>query len=301
MIKCLVITGSTATGKTRLGVNLAHRFNGEIVSADSRQVYRGLDIGTGKDLAEYSVDGESVPYHLIDVAAPTEDFHLFKYLELAKTVLEDIAARGKLPVVVGGSPLYVKALLDGYDCDGGAPNEELRQELADKPLSELIQILKEEAPEPLFARTDLTQARRVVRGIEIARFGKLGEGRPIIDESLIIMPYYARAEIHSRIEKRLDERLQCGMLDEVRALHDAGVSWEKMDWLGLEYRFCAKYLVGELQFQEMRDALLAHIRQFCKRQEGWFRKFERDGKIIHRIPYGNLEEAARLTENFLNN
>ena len=296
MVKCLVITGSTATGKTRLGVNLAHRFNGEIVSADSRQVYRGLDIGTGKDLAEYSVDGESVPYHLIDVAEPTEEFHLFKYLELAKTVLEDIAARGKLPVVVGGSPLYVKALLDGYDCNGGAPNEELRQELADKSLPELIEILRQDAPEPLFARTDLTQARRVIRGIEIARFGKLGEGRPIIDESLIIMPYYSRAEIHSRIEKRLDERLHGGMLDEVKALHDAGVSWEKMDWLGLEYRFCAKYLTGELQYNEMRDALLAHIRQFCKRQEGWFRKFERDGKIIHRIPNGNLEEASRLTK-----
>ena len=299
MRKSLVITGATATGKTRLGVQLAARFGGEIVSADSRQVYMGLDIGTGKDLAEYSQCGQPVPFHMIDIVRPTEDFHLFRYLEMVKPALEGIFSRGKLPVVVGGSPLYVKAMLDGYDCDGGAPDEELRSELAEKPLPELIEIFRKEAPEPLFRRTDLTQCRRVIRGIEIARHGRLSESQPLLESPLILMPAYPRAEIHRRIERRLDERLKEGMLDEARALHEAGLSWEKMEWLGLEYRFCARHLSGTLSFQEMRDTLLAHIRQFCKRQEGWFRKFEREGKVIHRISEGNLDEATRLVEEYL--
>ena len=196
--------------------------------------------------------------------------------------------------------LYVKALLDGYDQDGGAPNIELREELEPKPLDTLIEILRKEASPALFNRTDMTQKRRVIRSIELARFGKTVKPAPLIDDSLMIAPFFDRKVIHARIEKRLDERLAAGMLEEVQRLHDQGTSWERMDWLGLEYRFAAKALTGELTVLQMRDMLLAHIRQFCTRQDGWFRKMERDGHRIYWIREGNLEEATTLVAHWLN-
>ncbi|MBQ9366173.1 MAG: tRNA (adenosine(37)-N6)-dimethylallyltransferase MiaA [Victivallales bacterium] len=299
MIRSLIVTGPTASGKTHLAVELSRRFNGEIVSADSRQVYRGLDIGTGKDLEEYGSGADAVPYHLIDIVEPNEEFHLFKYLDVARNALLDITSRGRLPVVAGGSVLYVKALLDGYDQNGGAPNAELRAELETQPLDTLIEMLRKEASPALFQRTDMTQKRRVIRSIELARFGETVKPVPLIDDSLVIAPFFDRKTIHARIEKRLDERLAAGMLEEVQHLHEQGMSWERMDWLGLEYRFAAKALTGELTIPQMRDMLLAHIRQFCKHQDGWFRKLERDGRHIHWIREGNLEEAAALVAKWL--
>ncbi len=299
MIRSLVVTGPTASGKTHLAVELSRRFDGEIVSADSRQIYRGLDIGTGKDLEEYGSGTDAVPYHLIDIAEPNEEFHLFKYLDVARKALQAISAHGKLPVVAGGSVLYVKALLDGYDQDGGAPNIKLREELEPEQLDTLIEILRKEASPALFNRTDKTQKRRVIRSIELARFGETVKPVPLIDDSLVIAPFFDRKTIHARIEKRLDERLAAGMLEEVQHLHNQGMSWERMDWLGLEYRFAAKALTGELTLSQMRDMLLAHIRQFCKHQDGWFRKLERDGHRIYWIREGNLEEASALVAQWL--
>ena len=299
MIRSFVVTGPTASGKTHLAVELARRFNGEIVSADSRQVYRGLDIGTGKDLEEYGNGADAVPYHLIDIVEPNEEFHLFKYLDMARKALQDISSRRKLPIVAGGTVLYVKALLDGYDQDGGAPNAKLRAELETQPLETLIEMLRKEASPALFQRTDMTQKRRVIRSIELARFGETIKPVPLIDDSLVIAPFFDRKTIHARIEKRLDERLAAGMLEEVQRLHDEGMSWERMDWLGLEYRFAAKALTGELTVPQMRDMLLAHIRQFCKHQDGWFRKLERDGHRIYWIREGNLEEATALVAQWL--
>lgn len=299
MTRGVVVTGPTASGKTHLAVSLALRFGGEIVSADSRQVYRGMDIGTGKDLCEYTVDGVSVRYHLIDIVEPMEEFHLFKFIELARNAMEDITCRGRLPIIVGGTPLYINALLDGYDQQGGAPDMDLRRELSSKDLHELIEILRREASDALFARTDLSQKRRVIRGIELARNGVSVAPVPVIDERLIIAPFYTRSEIHERVRKRLEERLDAGLLDEVARLHDGGVPWERMEWFGLEYRFASRHLRGELTREEMFEQLLAHIRQFCKHQDGWFRSFERSGKVIYWIPGGDLESAAALVEKWL--
>ena len=299
--RCLIITGPTASGKTHLAVALGRRFGGEVVSADSRQVFRELDIGTGKDLDEYSTGGETVRYHLIDIVEPTEDFNLFVYLRLAKTALADIWGRAVLPIVCGGTPLYIKALLDGYDQEGGAPDLQLRRELEEMGMDSLLELLKEKASAHLYERTDKTQKRRVVRALELAINGSTVEPVPFVDNALIIAPYYTRCELHARIEERLDARLQSGLIEEAARLHEQGMTLERMEWLGLEYRFVARYLAGKLTLVEMRNQLLAHIRQFCKRQDGWFRKLERDGHDIYWLPHGDASAAEALVGRWLAN
>lgn len=299
-VRCVFVIGPTATGKTRLGVALARRFSGEIVSADSRQVYRGLDIGTGKDLAEYGTGEERVPYHLIDVVSPTEEFHLFRYLSMARSAIEQIAQGGRLPIVVGGTPLYVNALLDGYTLEGGKLNSDLRAQLKRMPDEQLLAALEEEAPD-IFVRTDRTQRRRIIRALAIARTRESEQPSAVLPGliPLILAPYFPREHVHARIAERLDARLAEGLVDEVRRLHAQGVSWERMEWLGLEYRYLARYLTGALPYEEMRQALLAKIRRFCKSQDVWHRKMERSGKVIHWLPEGNEEEAVELVEMFL--
>lgn len=293
--KSIVVTGATATGKTHLAVMLAKCFDGEIISADSRQVYRGMDIGTGKDLNEYTVDGQEIPHHLLDIVDPGEEFNLHRFVKEAWKAYDEIVANGHLPIVCGGSPLYVKALLDGYNLEGGAPDEEFRKTAETMSTQELLDILRKEASPELYERTDKTQNRRIIRAIEIARTGSdVNDGRRL-ENPLIIVPQFPRALIHQRILERLDARIEQGMVAEIRHLHDdLGISYEKLDWFGLEYRFVAKYLTGELSYDDMHYQLLCHIRQFCKRQEIWFRRLEREGKVLHRIPEGNLEMAVEL-------
>lgn len=298
----IVVTGPTATGKTRLAVCLARAFHGEILSVDSRQVYRGLDLGTGKDLAEYSEGGPAVPYHLIDVADPSERFDLYRFLELARGCLVDMHRRGVTPILCGGTPLYLLALLNGYAMEGGEPDRHLRAKLEGKSTEELLQILRETASPELLVRTDLTQDRRIIRAIEIARSLTDRPAPPPLSNTLVLAPQFTRAEVRERIAIRLDARLDAGLIDEVRALHDQkGMTWERLDWLGLEYRFIARHLQGMLTYQEMHDTLLAHIRQFAKRQDGWFRKFEREGHHIHWIPAGDPEMAIPMVQNYLTN
>ena len=300
MQTALVITGPTATGKTKLAVHLARRFGGEIISADSRQVYRHMDLGTGKDLDEYGDGADRVPCHLLDVVDPQEDFHLKKFIELALAAMDGIRSRNRLPVIAGGTPLYVNALIRGYDLPGGEPDPQLREELQSLSHEQLMARLQAVATPEFLKRVDITQDKRIIRAIEIALSP---QAEPIhaepLDNPLVIAPYYPRKTVRERIEIRLDERLKLGLVEEVRMLHQNGVSWEKLDWFGLEYRYVSHYLKNELTFDQMRTELLAKIRHFCKSQDIWFRKMEREGIAIHWIPEGDTATAESLVARWL--
>ena len=300
MQTALVITGPTATGKTKLAVHLARRFGGEIISADSRQVYRHMDLGTGKDLDEYGDGADRVPCHLLDVVNPQEDFHLKKFLELALAAMDGIRSRNHLPVIAGGTPLYVNALIRGYDLPGGEPDPQLREELQSLSHEQLMARLQAVATPEFLKRVDITQDKRIIRAIEIALSP---QAEPIhaepLDNPLVIAPYYPRKTVRERIEIRLDERLKLGLVEEVRMLHQNGVSWEKLDWFGLEYRYVSRYLKNELTFDQLRTELLAKIRHFCKSQDIWFRKMEREGIAIHWIPEGDTTTAESLVARWL--
>ena len=284
-----------------MAVSLCRRIGGEVVSADSRQVYRGMDIGTGKDYHEYGTDKDRITAHLLDVADPAAPYHLRRFVSEARQAILDIAEQQKLPVIAGGTPLYINALLDRYRLEGGQPDEHLRKTLHELSDRELLTLLKTEAPD-IYERVDSTQRRRIIRGIEIARTRTLNAGtpEPLTLNSLILAPYFPRHILHKRIEARLDKRLQQGLVDEVRRLHEQwGLSWERLEFFGLEYRCAAQYLQGIVSFNAFREQLLARIRRFCKAQDVWFRKMERAGKDIYWIEGGDIDAAQTVVETFL--
>jgi len=281
----IVILGPTASGKTRLAALLAKELGGEVISADSRQVYRGLDIGTGKDLQDYLVNGEMVPHHLIDVVDPAFEFSVFDYQERFFRSFADITARNYLPIMSGGTGLYIDAVLKGYRMVKVPENANLRAELQGEAVGALIKILQKLNP-VLHNTTDLTDKQRLIRAIEIAGYSRQHAGEsagplPPLNP-LIIGLRWERSVLRRRITSRLRERLAIGMIDEVRMLHDQGIcSWEKMNFLGLEYRYIALYLQSRLSYQEMFRELNTRIHQFAKRQETWFRRMERQGAMIN--------------------
>jgi len=295
----LVVLGPTASGKTRLAVELARRVGGEILSADSRQVYRGLDIGAGKDLQEY---GE-VPYHLIDIVGPTEEYSVFRFQRDCFAAMEQIRRRGRWPILVGGSGLYLDAITQGYRFVEVPHNPVLREELAALTLEQLQARLLAQKPE-LHNTTDLLVRPRVVRAIEIAE----GEAdaraaQPPVPEvtPLYIGLRWPRPVLRQRITTRMEARLQEGMVAEAQRLLEQGVSHEQLQFFGLEYRFLSRYLQGELNYNDMKQKLNSAIHQFAKRQDTWFRKMERRGDSIHWLD-GNEAETqldallARLLE-----
>lgn len=287
----LVILGPTATGKTRVGVEVARALNGEIISADSRQVYRGMDIGTGKDLEDYG----SVPYHLIDIVNPGYQFNVFEFQRRFVEAFNGIRARGRLPVVVGGTGMYLDAVLRGYRLLEVPENPALRRELAAFSLENLAARLKGSNPK-LHNTTDLLDRERLTRAIEIAESGREREQPPSLLPKIEPVVFGIRLEkeiLRQGITKRLRERLNRGMIEEVKELVKKGASFETLEFYGLEYRFVAKFLKGELNRNDMFQKLNSAIYQFAKRQETWFRRMERQGVLIHWVD-GNANPAASI-------
>lgn len=278
----ICILGPTASGKTKYAVNLAHRIGGEIISADSRQVYRGMDIGTGKDLAEYSVGGDAVPYHLIDIVDAGEKYNLFRYQQDFLKAYTDIKNRGKMPVLCGGTGLYIDAVTKGYSMAEVPENRELRLELEQLPMEVLVKMLEE--MKSLHNTTDIDTKKRVIRAIEIERYQqshhqmRRSEDFPL--NTRFIGMLVSREERVRRIDKRLKERLEGGMIEEVRGLLEKGISPEDLIYYGLEYKFITLYILGKLTFDEMENQLATAIHQFAKRQMTWFRGMERRGVRI---------------------
>lgn len=284
--KVLVILGPTASGKTSLAVNLAYKFNGEIVSADSRQVYRGMDIGTGKDLKEYVVKGKKIPYHLIDVVNPNEDFNLAKYQKLAGEAIAKILARGRLPIIVGGTGLYLQALIDGYQLVDRAPETKRRQELEALPLAELYDLLERRKPE--FAHnlnnSDRNNPRRLVRYLEIMETGTVPQEakKPVPYDFLLLGLQQDDEEMRARIMKRIVDRLDNeDMVGEVERLNNEGISWARLNSFGLEYRHIAWYLQDKLDYDEMIERLGLATYRFAKHQKTWFKRWEKQGRVIN--------------------
>ena len=294
--RMITILGPTASGKTDLATHLAARLNAEIISADSRQVYCGMDIGTGKDLADYMVDGHVIPYHLIDICEPGTKYNLFRYQQDFLDCYEDIRSRGALPILCGGTGLYIEAVLKGYSLSPVPQNPALRTELEGKNLDELTNILvdlKRRNHSVMHNKTDVDSCQRAIRAIEIETYNltKPTEERqcPPID-SLIIGVDIDREERRRKITKRLNERLNAGMIDEVDGLLKRGIPADDLIYYGLEYKFVTEYIIGKLTYEEMFQQLEIAIHQFAKRQMTWFRGMERRGFTIHWV------NAARKME-----
>ena len=273
----LVVLGPTASGKTRLGVRLAGACGGEIISADSRQVYRGMDLGTGKDLDEYG----KVPYHLIDILDPGDDFSVFHFQQECLAVVAQLHAKGTMPVLVGGTGLYLESILKGYRMVAAPENHALRDELSRLSMDLLVDRLQS-LSERLHNSTDLASRERLIRAIEIAECAADNEPEPFPPLSPLVFGIrWERGELRRRITERLRERLDQGMIDEVARLHAAGIPWDRLDYFGLEYRFVGRHLRGELNRNELFQVLNSAIHDFAKRQETWFRRMERNGVVIN--------------------
>jgi tRNA dimethylallyltransferase len=299
----VVITGPTASGKTSLAARLALRLGGEVVSADSRQVYRNMDIGTGKDINDYIVDGISVPYHLIDIVDPGYKYNVYEYQRDFLAVYNDLKERKVFPVVCGGSGMYVDSIISGYRLNEVPPDPVLRSELEKKSIEELTDILK--SYKELHNITDIDTKKRAIRAIEIeSYYHKKENSQTSLPEirSLIIGVKYDRDMRREKISQRLIERLSGGMIEEVKGLLDKGVDSETLIYYGLEYKYITLYLTGKTSYDEMFRCLEVSIHRFAKRQMTWFRGMERKGIKIHwldgELPMENkIEKILDLLNN----
>lgn len=293
----IAIVGPTACGKTRRAVQLARALGGEIISGDSRQVYRNMDIGTGKDLSEYG----NVKYHLVDIEDAGAKYNLHRFLKDFRSAFDDIRHRGKFPILCGGTGMYVESALSGINMPEVERNEPLRQELSGKSLEELTEILRE--MKPLHNSTDVDTRDRALRAIEIQHFYRLHpEAAMAADrkksgklDSMIIGLDIPREIRRNRISARLKGRLEEGMIDEVKSLIDSGVKPDDLIYYGLEYKFVTLHVTGQLSFYEMKRQLEIAIHQFAKRQMTWFRGMEKRGFTIEWLPY-DLSESDFISE-----
>ena len=298
----ITILGPTASGKTSLAAALADRLGTEIISGDSRQVYRRMDLGTGKDLVDYVVEGHEVPYHLIDIVEPGYKYNVFEYQRDFLKAYEDITAKGKLPVLCGGTGMYIESVLKGYRLLPVPENPELRASLEGKTLEELTRILS--GYKKLHNSTDVDTAKRAIRAIEIEEYYK--QQPPEYREfpslkSLIIGVDIDRELRREKITCRLKQRLDEGMVDEVRGLLAEGIPAENLIYYGLEYKFLTQYAIGELTYEEMFHQLETAIHQFAKRQMTWFRGMERRGFTIHWLDATlSMEDKVERIINLIN-
>jgi tRNA dimethylallyltransferase len=280
----LVVTGPTASGKTALAASIAECVGGEIISADSRQVYRGMDLGTGKDYEDYIINGKTIPCHLIDVADPGYKYNVFEYQRDFIKVYNDLKGRNIFPVLCGGSGMYIDSIITGYKMFEVPPDSGLRARLEKKSMEELTGILS--TYRKLHNTTDIDTRKRVIRAIEIEHFNRFSKKKQTqfpAFKSLIIGVMTDRETRRKRITDRLMKRLDAGMIDEVKRLLDSGVRKETLIYYGLEYKFITLYLTGMMKYNEMVESLGIAIHRFAKRQMTWFRSMERKGIVIHWI------------------
>ena len=297
----LTILGPTATGKTQLAARMAHRLNGEVLSADSRQIYRGMDLGTGKDLADYVVEGSRVPCHLVDIANAGEQYNVFEFQRQFISAYEDILSREKFPVFYGGSGLYLEAVLKGYRLTQVPSDKSRRAELSQFSLEELTGMLK--GYKSVHNTSDTETKNRAIRAIEIEEYLRsnpdLNFEFPTIN-SLIIGVQFDRDTRRERITARLKQRLNEGMIEEVRGLLDGGLNPDDLTYYGLEYKYVTLFLIGELSREEMFERLNIAIHQFAKRQMTWFRKMEKEGFVIHWLDgFMPMEEKVAFIDRLL--
>ena len=290
----ITILGPTASGKTALAARLAYDLDAEVISADSRQVYKGMDIGTGKDYGDYIVGGKKIPFHLIDIVEPGYEYNVFEYQQDFLKVYQDIISRGKLPILCGGSGMYLEAILRGYELKKIRNNHSFKRSLEFKTDEELKNMLKElRTPHNI---TDLIDRKRMIKAIEIASLDDTVEGKqepiPSINAKLFGIQF-ERETLRNRITERLKTRLRNGMIDEVQSLMDKGLTASQLKFYGLEYRYITQFLEKELEFDRMFRLLNTAIQQFAKRQMTWFRRMERIGFYIHWID-GTLDPEMKI-------
>lgn len=280
----ITILGPTASGKTGLAVSLSHTLDTEIISADSRQVYRGMDLGTGKDIEEYTMQGVQVPYHLIDIMDAGSKYNVYEFKKDFNLAFQDISVKGKIPILCGGSGLYIEAVLKDYKFIEVPSNATLREELEAKSLKELADMLK--SLKSLHNKSDIETKRRVIRAIEIELYYKVNQDIQddgIVINSLVIGVDIERELRRTRISQRLKTRLDNGMINEVHKLLNSGINPEDLIYYGLEYKYLTLHIIGQLSYDEMFTKLEIEIHQFAKRQMTWFRKMERNGIKINWI------------------
>lgn len=294
----ITILGPTAVGKTSLSAKLANKFNGEIISADSRQVYKGMDIGTGKDLDDYIIDGVLVPHHLIDIISPEEEFDLYKFTRHFNTAFNEITSRKKIPFLVGGTGLYLHSVLTCYNLsavDFDLPRANELKQLNEDELKDILINTKSN----LHNTTDLIDKERLIKAILIAENSNEAQNEREQINSLTIGVKLERDEIKKQITNRLKERLQNGMIEEAEKLIEKGITHDKLQFFGLEYKYLSLYLQEEINYNDMYQKLNSAIHNFAKRQMTWFRKMEKEGIQIHWINGNNFTEAEKIiNENY---
>ncbi len=295
----IIILGPTASGKTRIAARLARDIASEVISADSRQVYKGMDLGTGKDVEEFLVDGVDVHCHLIDIVDTDHEFNVFEYQREFYRCFSDISERGMTPVLAGGTGLYLESVIRDYRMPAVPEDPVLREKLCRMDLDAMRERLCTIKPE-LHNTTDTLDRDRLVRAIEIAEYAKThefaGESEHTVIKPFIVGIRWERSKLREKITTRLRKRIDAGMIEEVQGLHDKGISWERLDAFGLEYRYISRYLRGKIDFDEMFEQLNTRIHQFSKRQMTWFRRMERKGIVIHWVNNDDYGAVKRLIE-----